>query len=203
MPDPPTGTVTLVFTDIESSTRLVQELGDAYAELLDEHRDVLRSAALAAGGREIDCRGDEFSMAFTDPTSAVTAALHAQSALAARPWPNGVELRVRMGMHTGRPTPEGRGYLGLDVHRTARVCDAGHGGQVLVSSATRAAVDAYEFKDLGDYALKGIEAPERIFQLVMPGLPLDFPPLRIDGQAADEESSASAEFAMKVVLADD
>jgi DNA-binding NarL/FixJ family response regulator/class 3 adenylate cyclase len=201
MPESPS--VTLVFTDIESSTRLVQELGDAYAELLDEHRDVLRSAALAAGGREIDCRGDEFSMAFTDPTSAVTAALDAQRTLAACPWPNGVELLVRMGMHTGTPTPEGRGYLGLDVHRTARVCDAGHGGQVLVSSATRAAVDAYEFKDLGEYALKGIEAPERIFQLVVPGLPLDFPPLRIDGQAADEESSTSAEPAMKVVLADD
>jgi DNA-binding NarL/FixJ family response regulator/class 3 adenylate cyclase len=201
MADSPT--VTLIFTDIESSTRLVQELGDAYAELLDEHRDVLRTAALAAGGREVDCRGDEFSMAFTDPTSAASAAAEAQRSLAARPWPNGVELRVRMGMHTGRPTPEGRGYLGLDVHRTARVCDAGHGGQVLVSSATRAAVDGYEFKDLGEYALKGIEAPERIFQLVVPGLPLDFPPLRIDGQAADEESSGSAEPRMKVVLADD
>jgi DNA-binding NarL/FixJ family response regulator/class 3 adenylate cyclase len=190
-------TITLVFTDIESSTELVQELGDAYADLLDEHRDVLRASALAAGGREVDCRGDEFSMAFAEPTAALEAAAEAQRALAAREWPSGVELRVRMGMHTGQPTPEGRGYLGLDVHRTARVCDAGHGGQVLVSSATHAAVEGYEFKDLGEYALKGLEQPERIYQLVAPGLPLDFPPLRVDGQRAH------AELAMKVVLADD
>jgi DNA-binding NarL/FixJ family response regulator/class 3 adenylate cyclase len=197
VPDLPTGRVTLIFTDIESSTELVQELGEAYADVLEEHRDVLREAAQAAGGREIDCRGDEFSMVFVDPTSAVTAAFDAQRRLASHAWPHGGELRVRMGMHTGTPSREGRGYLGIDVHRTARVCDAGHGGQVLVSSATRAAVDAYEFRDLGEYALKGLEAPERIYQLVVPGLPLDFSPLRVDGQPADAEPE------LKVVLADD
>jgi DNA-binding NarL/FixJ family response regulator/class 3 adenylate cyclase len=193
----PTGTLTLVFTDIESSTRLVRELGDAYADALEQHRALLREAAAAAGGREIDCRGDEVSLVFTEASSAVSAALEAQRALAEREWPNSAELRVRMGMHTGTPTREGRSYLGIDVHRTARVCDAGHGGQVLVSGVTRAAAEGFEFRDLGEYALKGLEAPERIFQLVAPGLPLDFPPLRVDGRAVD------AEPGMKVVLADD
>jgi DNA-binding NarL/FixJ family response regulator/class 3 adenylate cyclase len=197
MDELPAGTVTLVFTDIESSTRLVRELGEAYADVLEEHRRILRDAAAAFGGTEVDCRGDEVSLVFLEAASALAAGLEAQRALAAKRWPGGAQVRVRMGMHTGTPSREGRSYLGIDVHRTARVCDAGHGGQVLVSSATRAAADGYEFRDLGEYALKGLEEPERIFQLMAPGLPLDFPPLRLDGRAADAEAE------MKVVLADD
>jgi DNA-binding NarL/FixJ family response regulator/class 3 adenylate cyclase len=202
MPELPAGTVTLLFTDIESSTRLVQVLGDAYGDALEQHRDLVRAAVQAAGGTEIDCRGDEISIVFREATNAVTAAFDAQRALAAHDWPGGEPLRIRMGLHTGTPAREGRSYLGVDVHVTARVCEAGHGGQVLVSSATRTAVDGYEFRDLGEHELRGLERPERLYQLVAPGLELDFPPLRLDGQAARAGTEPDAD-AVKVVLADD
>ena len=180
---PPTGDVTLLFSDIEGSTRLVQELGDDYANVLSDHRRVIRNAVAEAGGHEVDCRADEFFIAFPDPTSALAAALGAQRALAAEDWPEGIDVRVRMGMHTGRPVLADDTYYGLDVHRAARICRSGHGGQVLVSGATREALygidlgDA-ELQDLGEHELKGLPQAERIFQVVAPGLEATFPPLR-------------------------
>ena len=125
--------VTLLFTDIEGSTRLVQELGDRYPAALAEHRRIVRDAAKAHAGEEVDCRGDEFSFGFADPERAVTAALAIQAA-------HGDGLRVRMGIHTGDPLRVDGGYVGVDVHRAARICAAGHGGQVLLSEATRASL---------------------------------------------------------------
>src|ERR671923_1266127 len=132
----PTGTVTLLCTDIEGSTELVGRLGAEYAHVLDTHRRVVRDAVVAAGGMEIDCRGDEMLLVFTDPRAAVQGAIGAQRALAAHPWPDGNTVRVRMGLHTGEPAIEGSTYLGIDVHRVARISDAGHGGQVLLSQRT-------------------------------------------------------------------
>ena len=189
-------TVTLLFTDIEASTRLVDRLGDAWLPVLQAQQRLLREAVEAAGGRELDCRGDEFSIAFDEPRDAVAAAAAAQRALAAHPWPDGAEVRIRIGIHTGRPTPEGRSYVGLDVHRTARICDAGHGGQVLLSEETRRLVPEVETKELGAFALRGLPQPERLHQLVAPGLRDDFPPPRLTGAPP-----RAAE--LKVVLAED
>ena len=179
----PTGTVTLLFTDIESSTRLVQELGDTYSQLLSDHRRLVRDAVADAGGREVDCRADEFFVAFAEPEGALAAALAAQRALAAAPWPEAATVRVRMGMHTGRPVLADDTYYGMDVHRAARICRSGHGGQVLVSGATREALysadlGGAELRDLGEHELKGLPQAERIFQVVADGLEGSFPPLR-------------------------
>ncbi len=195
MPDLPHGTVTLVFTDVEGSTQLVRRLGDSYAELLDEHRRLLRTAVDAAGGRVVDHRGDEFFLVFEDATRAAEALCQAQRAFAEHEWPDGVEFRVRMGMHTGEPTVRESSYFGLDVHRAARICQAGSGGQILVSQRTRDALDSeHELEDLGEHDLQGLEQPERLFQLNVPGLPSAFPPL----------SSARKGFrGMRIVLSDD
>jgi DNA-binding NarL/FixJ family response regulator/class 3 adenylate cyclase len=181
--DLPTGDVTLVFSDIESSTRLVQTLGDAYQRVLGDHRRLIRDAVADAGGLEVDCRADEFFIVFSDPRAALDAAVAAQRALRDAPWPEGTEVRVRMGMHSGRPILADDTYYGLDVHRAARICRSGHGGQVLVSSATREALygaelGGVELQDLGEHELKGLPQPERIFQAVAPGLDETFPPLR-------------------------
>src|SRR2546423_8923425 len=179
----PTGTVTLLFTDIESSTRLVQELGDAYTQVLSDHRRLVRDAVAEAGGREVDCRADEFFVAFEEAEAALAAAVAAQRSLAAAGWPEGAAVRVRMGMHTGRPVLADDTYYGIDVHRAARICRSGHGGQVLVSAATRealygAGLGGAELRDLGEHELKGLPQPERIFQVVADGLEGSFPPLR-------------------------
>src|SRR5215218_7221507 len=163
----PSGTVTFLFTDIEGSTRLLHELGDGYAAALGEHRRLLRGAFERYGGVEVDTQGDAFFVAFARASDAVAAAAEAQAALAEGP------VRVRMGLHTGEPTVTGEGYVGLDVHRAARIAAAGHGGQVLLSQATRDLVGA-EMRDLGDHRLKDLSAPERIFQLG----DADFPPLK-------------------------
>ncbi len=156
----PTGTVTLLFTDIEGSTRLLEELGDGYAEVLGEHRRVVRDAVSQHGGVEVDTQGDAFFMAFASAAGAVAAAADAQEALAA-----GV-VRVRMGVHTGEPILTEEGYVGADVHRAARIMGAGHGGQVLVSEATRQLLDpTVDLRDLGDHRLKDLGAPVRLFQL--------------------------------------
>jgi DNA-binding NarL/FixJ family response regulator/class 3 adenylate cyclase len=194
----PTGTVTLLFSDIEGSTRLVQRLGSAYAPVLARHRELLRAAIADAGGTEVDCRADELFAAFGDAPSAVRAAVSAQRALAAEPWPEGASLRVRMGLHTGEPTRDGATYVGLDVHRAARVCSVAHGGQVLLSGAAREAADGVEARDLGEHALPGIDRPERLYQLVAPGLALDFPQPRLDGGPAVESAER-----LRVVLAED
>jgi DNA-binding NarL/FixJ family response regulator/class 3 adenylate cyclase len=198
----PTGTVTFLFSDIEGSTELVGRLGDDYLTLLEEHRRLLREAVQAAGGVELDCRGDEFSAVFTDAAAAVEAAVAAQRALAAHPWPEGSAVRVRMGLHTGEPALDGASYVGLDVHRVARLTDAGHGGQVLVSERTRA-LTGIETRDLGDQRFKGLPGPERVHQVLADGLRSEFPPLRGNGGAGGIEIPASKQAGMRVVVAED
>jgi predicted ATPase len=167
MPDLPSGTVTLLFTDIEGSTQLLRELGDDYATTLAEHNDALRRAFAAHGGVEVDTQGDAFLAAFARASDAVAAALEARGALAGSP------MRVRMALHTGEPQlTEGR-YVGLDVIRGARLCAAAQGGQVLLSGATRALVDT-EVRDLGEHRLKDLAEPLRVYQAGQD----DFPPLR-------------------------
>ncbi|TML17254.1 MAG: response regulator [Actinobacteria bacterium] len=195
MPDLPDGTVTLVFTDVEGSTQLVRQLGDAYAQLLGDHRRLLREAVEQAQGHVVDHRGDEFFMVFDDPCRAAEAITAAQQAFATHSWPEGVELRVRVGLHTGQPTFRDGAYYGLDVHRAARIAQAGSGGQILLSQSTRDELDrSFELEDLGEHELPGLVEPERLFQLTVPGLPARFPPL----------STARKGFrGMRVVLADD
>jgi predicted ATPase/class 3 adenylate cyclase len=169
--DFPTGVVTLLFTDVEGSTRLLQELGDGYGDVLHEHRRRLRAAFAAHHGSEVDTQGDAFFVAFSRASDAVAAAADAQRALAGGP------IRVRMGLHTGEPRLTDEGYVGLDVHKGARIAAVGHGGQVLLSSTTRALVDA-GVRDLGTHRLKDLSAPEHIFQLEVDGLPSEFPLLK-------------------------
>jgi DNA-binding NarL/FixJ family response regulator len=179
--------VSLLFTDVEGSTRLVQELGDRYPAALEEHRAAVRSAISAHAGEEIDCRGDEFAVGFADAGEAAKAAEAIQHAHTAA-------LRVRIGIHTGEPLRVDGAYVGIDVHRAARICAAGHGGQVLVSEATAAALPAdVPLRDLGAHVLRGLETPERIYQLGDG----EFPALRAD--AADDGLGART----RVVLADD
>ena len=207
MPDLPTGTVTFLFTDVEGSTELVGRLGDAYSAAMADHRRILREAVAASNGQEVDARGDEFFAAFQRTRDAVTAALAGQRDLAAHEWPGDTPLRVRVGIHTGEPLLGESGYEGLDVHRVARICAAGHGGQVLVSQTTRNLLEAgqvpeAEFQDLGEHELRGLPRPERIFQVLAPELPAKFPPLRTENiqpaTAALDEGKG-----LRVVLADD
>ncbi len=179
---------TLLFTDIEGSTRLVTQLGDDYAAALEAHRAAVRKAFGARGGQEIDCRGDEFFVAFDDPREAVATALEIQEAHAAQ------AIRVRVGIHTGEPLKIDGDYIGLDVHRAARICSAAHGGQVLLSSDTAGMLDGDAvLRDLGDHVLRGLDNPERILQLGE----REFPPLRAD--AADTGLGVRT----RVVVADD
>jgi branched-chain amino acid transport system substrate-binding protein len=183
VPSLPSGTVTFLFTDIEGSTRLLKQLGDEYANVLVEHQRLLRETFAAHQGHEVDTQGDSFFVVFPTAKEAVAAAVDAQRALAAHDWPDGAEVRVRMGLHSGEPIVGGERYVGLGVHQAARVGAAGHGGQVLLSSATRELVksalpDGVTLRDLGDRRLKDIDHPERIYQLVVPGLRNDFPKLK-------------------------
>ena len=179
----PTGTVTFLFTDIEGSTALLKQLGDAYAELLDDHRRLLREAFDAQSGREIDTQGDSFFYAFPRAKQAIAAAIDAQRALAEHVWPGGVEVRVRMGLHSGEPLVGEDRYVGIGVNRAARIGAAAHGGQVLVSDVTRGLVEddlpaGVYLRDLGVFRLKHIDRPERITQVAAEGLPSEFPSLR-------------------------
>jgi len=179
--EPPSGTVTLMFADVEGSTQLVQRLGDEYAATLNHVRRVLREAVGTEGGYEVDCRADELFAAFRGAKDALEAAVSVQRSLAAFAWPEGVRVRVRIGLHSGEPVVEDGAYLGLDVNRAARICSAAHGGQILVSGSTRHLVgDEAEFKDLGAYVLAGLPRPERIFQLLTTDLGSSFPPLRVE-----------------------
>jgi predicted ATPase/class 3 adenylate cyclase len=178
----PSGTVTLLFTDIEGSTVLAERLADRWPALLGEHNRILREAFTAHGGIELGAEGDALFVAFTSVVEAATAAAVAQRALAAHGWPAEGSVRVRMGLHTGEPTPTPDGYVGLDMHRAARVASAAHGGQVLVSQSTRdllpEAFEGLSFRDLGDHRLKDLTGPQRLHQLCIEGLSADFPPPR-------------------------
>src|SRR3954468_8985293 len=180
----PRGTVTFLFTDIEGSTRLLQRFGDRYADLLDQHRRIVREAVTACDGREVDTQGESFFFAFARANAAVGAAVAAQRGLAAHDWPEGGEVRVRMGLHTGEPTVGDDRYVGIGVHRAARIGAVGHGGQVLLSNATcelvENEVDGVSVRDVGVYRLKDIDRPERLFQLDIDGLRVDFPPVRAE-----------------------
>ena len=181
----PSGTLTFLFTDIEGSTRLVQALGrDGWQPILDAHNRVLREAIEGAGGVEVGTEGDAFFAVFPVASSAVAAAVAAQRALAEEAWPHDESLRVRMGMHTGEGVVGGDDYVGVDVHRAARIAAAGHGGQVLLSKATFELVqgeglpEGVQPLDLGEHRLKDLARPERIFQLTIVGLPGEFLPIR-------------------------
>jgi predicted ATPase/class 3 adenylate cyclase/DNA-binding CsgD family transcriptional regulator len=179
----PRGTLTLLFTDIEGSSRLLRQVGDRYAEALAECRRLLRQMFHEYGGHEVDTQADAFFVAFARATDAVGAAVAAQRAVAQYSWPEGVVLRVRMGMHTGEPEQFTEGYVGLDVHYAARIMSAGHGGQVLLSQTTRELValalpEGVRLADLGTHHLKDLQQPSHLFQLVIAGLPADFPPLK-------------------------
>jgi predicted ATPase/class 3 adenylate cyclase len=180
MAEPPGGTVTLLFTDIERSTRLLQRTGgDAYARLLAEHRRLLGNAFDRHNGFHVGTEGDSFFVAFASADDAVAAAVEGQRALAGHEWPEEVEVRVRMGVHSGTPRVVERSYVGLDVHEAARVMAAGHGGQVLLTESTRALLDErFEVRDLGDHRLKDLSGSQRLYQLLVTGLRTDFPPLK-------------------------
>jgi class 3 adenylate cyclase len=183
MPELPSGTLTVLHTEIEGSTLLTVHLGDRYPEVLASHRALLRAAFAAHEGREVDTQGDSFFVVFPRATQAVAAAVAMQRALAAEAWPEDGAVRVRIGMHTGEPIRTAEGYTGLDVIRGARIRDAGHGGQVLLSKSTAALIedtliDGLSLRDLGAHRLKGLPRPECIFQLIIPDLPADFPPLQ-------------------------
>jgi YVTN family beta-propeller protein len=177
------GTVTFLFTDIEGSTRLLQRLGGEYAEVLSEQQRILRAAFAAHGGYEVDSQGDSFFVSFQTAKEAVAAAVDGQRDLAAQAWPDDVQVKVRMGLHTGEPRVGGERYVGIDVHQAARIGAAGHGGQVLLSSTTRELAGrdlppGVAIRDLGERRLKDLEQPQRLYQLVIEGLPGEFGPLR-------------------------
>jgi class 3 adenylate cyclase len=178
----PGGTVTFLFTDIEGSTQLLQRLGDRYGDVVRDHRRIVRDAFGAHGGTEVDTQGDAFFYSFARARDAVAGAVAAQEALAQHRWPDDEAVRVRMGLHTGEPTVGEEGYLGLDVVRAARICSAGHGGQILMSETTRAllgndAPHGTAIVDLGRQNLKDVQY-ERIYQLSLGDAPQDFPALK-------------------------
>ena len=183
MPELPSGTVTFLFTDMEGSTALLRELGGRYGEVLAEHQRILRAAFAAHGGHEVDTQGDSFFVAFRRAKDAVAAAVAGQRDLAAHEWPDGARVSVRMGLHTGEPQVGEQRYVGIGVHKAARIGAAGHGGQILLSSTTRELIEdelppGVTIRDLGERRLKDLERPERLFQLVIEGLRSDFAALK-------------------------
>jgi len=179
----PSGTVTLLFTDVEASTRLLKQLRHDYGGLLADHHRLMRSALDQHGGREMDTQGEAFFAAFARAKDAVAAAIAAQHAHSTHDWPDDVQVRVRMGIHTAEPELVGDRYFGLGVHRAARLCTVGHGGQILLSRSTAGLVDEDEvagvaLRDLGEHLLKDLERPERIYQVIANGLSSQFPPLK-------------------------
>src|SRR5579859_8002803 len=183
MPSLPTGTVTFFFSDIEGSTQLAERFGEQWPSLLGAHREIVRAAIEAGGGTEVGTEGDSFFVAFPTALAAISAAVASQRELAAHEWPEDAPVRIRIGLHTGEGTLSGADYVGIDVHRAARIAAAGHGGQVLLSDTTRALTEGalpagVTLRDLGQRRLKDLSRPERIHQLVIEGLPADFPPLK-------------------------
>ena len=181
MPGLPSGTVTFVFTDIEGSTELLKRLGERYGEVLGQHRRIVRETFATANGVEIDAQGDAFFFAFERARDAVGGAVDAQRTHAAAEWPEDVVVRVRIGLHTGEPAVGDEGYLGLDVVRAARICTAARGGNVLLSETTRSLVgttlpDGVAVFPRGERHLKGIDEPERIYELAIEGVENEEPP---------------------------
>jgi DNA-binding NarL/FixJ family response regulator/class 3 adenylate cyclase len=185
--------LTFFFSDIEDSSGLADRLGSGYATVLAEAREVQRAALAQAGGREVDARGDELFGVFSEPGTAAAAALAIQHAFARHSWPEGESVRVRIGLHTGEAELADDGFVGIDVHRASRICQAAHGGQVLASADAAAAVREH-VRELGEYEFKGLREPERIFQLVADGLATEFPPLR---------NVREHDRALRAVIADD
>ncbi len=197
MLDVPAGTITLLFTDIEGSTLLLQHVGEQYSRVLAQYRQVLRTAFQQSHGHEVDTQGDACLFAFARATDAVSAAVAAQRALASHAWPEGAAVRVRVGLHTGEPQRTADGYVGLDVHLAARLMSVGHGGQVLLSQTTRHLVehtlpDGVSLRDLGEHRLKDLQQQSHLFQLVIAGLPDDFPPLRSLGASGKSPPCSSS-----------
>ena len=179
----PSGTVTFLFTDIEGSTALLQQMGDEYATVLADHHRLLRHAFGERGGVEVDAAGDGLYFAFASARSALMAGIEAQRAVAAHEWTSGAAVAVRMGMHTGEARSGEGGYVGIDVHRAARICAAGHGGQLLLSQTTHDLVAGelppdVTLRDLGEHRLRDLAGQQRLFQVVVADLPSEFPPLR-------------------------
>ena len=179
----PTGAVTFLLTDIEGSTQLLTRLGDDYAGLLRDVRAINRNAVRRAGGLKVDTHGDEFFAVFEQPLAAIQAAVQIQLALDQRSWPKDVKVRVRAGVHSGRPTLADTGYIGLSVHTVARICSVAHGGQIVVSGKTKTAIDGQmpadiHLRSLGRHRLAGMPKPESLFQVEAKGLRTRFPPLR-------------------------
>jgi class 3 adenylate cyclase len=195
----PGGTVTFLFTDIEGSTRLLQELGDDYAQVVADHRRLLRDVFQQGGGKEVDTQGDAFFYSFPRARDAVGAAVAGQRALAGHTWPQGTQVRVRMGLHTGEPTVGEEGYIGLDVVRAARICSAGHGGQILISETTRALLGnelptGVSVRDLGKQQLKDVQH-EHVYELSLEESTREFPPLK---QAESGREDISSRFEDKI-----
>jgi class 3 adenylate cyclase len=185
----PAGLVTFLLTDIEGSTVLLGRLGERYAPLLSDVRRVIRSAVRRAAGREVDARADEFFAAFSEARQAIEAALSMQRALRDRAWPDELEVKVRIGIHSGRPTLTDTGYVGLAVHTAARVCSAGHGGQIVLSGAARDVLGGWQpvgarYRSLGRHSLYGLPEAMPLFQLEASDLPTKFAPPRIFTSAA-------------------
>jgi class 3 adenylate cyclase len=179
----PRGTVTFLLTDIEGSTALLRQLGDGYAAVVRDVRALIRKSVRDAGGHEVDARADEFFAVFRQPVRALDAAMGIQRSLKQREWPERVEVCVRIGIHTGRTTLSETGYIGIAVPTAARVCSAGHGGQILLSSAAHEMLDGKQatgitFRTLGRYALAGLAEPEALFQVYAADLRVKFPKLR-------------------------
>lgn len=193
MADMPTGAVTFLFTDIEGSTRLVKHLRERYAGVLADQQRLLRAAFDAHDGYEVDTQGDSFFVAFARARDGLLAAVDGQRALLSHQWPVGVQIRVRMGIHTGQAVASDGRYTGLAVHRAARIGSAGHGGQILVSQATQTLLEDEEedlrvaLRDLGEQRLKDLDRPVRLYQAAADGLPDSFPPVRGDVPQDDAE----------------
>jgi DNA-binding NarL/FixJ family response regulator/class 3 adenylate cyclase len=212
MAELPAGTITFLFTDIEGSTALLRKLRDRYADVLADHGRLLRSAFGDAGGTEIDSQGDSFFFCFRHARDAVQAAIGGQRSLAGHSWPEDGAVRVRMGVHTGEASVAENQYHGLAVHRAKRICDAGHGGQILLSQTCRTLLEdeeaeheGLELLDLGPQRLKDFDRPVVLYQVVAPGLATDFPPIRAlagDGAGgvrvliADDQALVRAGFRM-------
>ncbi|HET9913100.1 MAG TPA: adenylate/guanylate cyclase domain-containing protein, partial [Anaerolineales bacterium] len=180
----PLGTVTFLFTDIEGSTRLLQQLGEKYDALITEHNRLLRAVCETHHGNTLGREGDSFFVAFGRALDAVHAVVEAQRTLHTHAWPEGVNVRVRMGVHTGEPQiSASEHYVGIDIHRAARIAAAAHGGQVLISQTTCDLVEKelprdVTLRDLGEHRLKDLRQPKHLYQLVIAGLPSSFPPLK-------------------------